>query len=602
MDEVEGKVCTGCQQMLPFTAFSKNKAKKDGLDNKCRECTKKKNQEQYAKHAEKRRAYANQYAEEHKEQKSEYNKEYRAKNAERLNIYVKEWRVRTGYVKPPEARERDLVGRRERYRNDPVYRAEIIARTKAWREKNKDWVRIYGSQYNQAYRERNREALNERHRQQYEENPEPFKQSWRAYVQKNKIKVMAKKKEWGAANPERAIASGHRYRANNRDRIAARHERRQQIIAESGNHFTRDDFARKMVYSDGCCFYCNAPMNTERTGKAGEMGRDRSVDHIIPLARGGDNSSRNTILCCFSCNASKGKRLLHEEWEPQSIEAAPETRYRHIHGQLQAIASWADSLGVRSQFPATDVLEFPDNDILISAASLFWDSERYKAKPIRLTVGTIHLYEDELEQNMPAIQNTLLHAFGQSPATYGRKTVIDSDVLYSEAMDFLSANHLNGKTPVNTLRYGLRKPDGTLVALATFGKNGLVRGLSEGEWELSRLAFSGSVPGGASKLMAAFKADHKPTRIMTYTDPSKLRGGIYAELGFRQENSPSEFSVYVQDFDRVGERAIRNQVLANTLMHVKSDISVWRNARMNGVYRIHYPGVARFVWTPETVA
>ncbi|MDA8190414.1 MAG: hypothetical protein M0Z68_02800 [Gammaproteobacteria bacterium] len=139
------KTCSACAQSLALEAFSKNKAKKDGLDNKCRECTKKKNQEQYAKHAEKRRAYANQYTEDHAEQKNEYNRGYRVKNAERLSAYAKEWRERTGYVKPPEARERDRKAHHERYHNDPEYRAQCIAAVRKRRAENAGRVRTLQS-------------------------------------------------------------------------------------------------------------------------------------------------------------------------------------------------------------------------------------------------------------------------------------------------------------------------------------------------------------------------------------------------------------------------------------------------------------------------
>ncbi|MHB1939029.1 MAG: hypothetical protein ACYCOR_21020, partial [Acidobacteriaceae bacterium] len=125
------KTCNACNLSLPLDRFPKNKARKDGLDAKCKTCLQAKNKAQYAKHAEKRRAYAADYAKAHAEERSAYGKQYHAENADKLNAYSREWRVRTGYQRPQELRERDRIARYERYRNDPVYRAECIAKSRA---------------------------------------------------------------------------------------------------------------------------------------------------------------------------------------------------------------------------------------------------------------------------------------------------------------------------------------------------------------------------------------------------------------------------------------------------------------------------------------
>lgn len=40
-----------------------------------------------------------------------------------------------------------------------------------------------------------------------------------------------------------------------------------------------------------------------------------TLDHIIPLARGGAHSLRNIQLMCRSCNSSKGSKTM-KEWKP----------------------------------------------------------------------------------------------------------------------------------------------------------------------------------------------------------------------------------------------------------------------------------------------
>lgn len=48
----------------------------------------------------------------------------------------------------------------------------------------------------------------------------------------------------------------------------------------------------------GLCFWCGT-----------ETGSSYHVDHVIPLARGGDNTIENIVVSCPTCNATKGDRL-----------------------------------------------------------------------------------------------------------------------------------------------------------------------------------------------------------------------------------------------------------------------------------------------------
>ena len=44
------------------------------------------------------------------------------------------------------------------------------------------------------------------------------------------------------------------------------------------------------------CYYCNCPL-TKSTA---------TIDHLIPLARGGSNTESNRVWCCKHCNIQKG--------------------------------------------------------------------------------------------------------------------------------------------------------------------------------------------------------------------------------------------------------------------------------------------------------
>jgi 5-methylcytosine-specific restriction endonuclease McrA len=54
----------------------------------------------------------------------------------------------------------------------------------------------------------------------------------------------------------------------------------------------------------GCCYYCGQPT------PAAEL----TMDHIVPLARGGKTTKGNVVPACKPCN-NKKKQLLPMEWE-----------------------------------------------------------------------------------------------------------------------------------------------------------------------------------------------------------------------------------------------------------------------------------------------
>lgn len=60
----------------------------------------------------------------------------------------------------------------------------------------------------------------------------------------------------------------------------------------------------KRRVAKGECHYCGSPT------PAAEL----TMDHIVPIARGGKSTRGNVAPCCKSCNNTK-KQLLPMEWE-----------------------------------------------------------------------------------------------------------------------------------------------------------------------------------------------------------------------------------------------------------------------------------------------
>jgi hypothetical protein len=88
---MEGKVCTKCGVWKPLKEYHKNKAKKDGRQYKCRECTKKYGKQYNEVNKEKIKEQQKQYREVNKEKKKEYDKQYHKDNAEHFKQYYKQY-------------------------------------------------------------------------------------------------------------------------------------------------------------------------------------------------------------------------------------------------------------------------------------------------------------------------------------------------------------------------------------------------------------------------------------------------------------------------------------------------------------------------------
>lgn len=52
----------------------------------------------------------------------------------------------------------------------------------------------------------------------------------------------------------------------------------------------------------GVCHYCEQKFRPQ----------ELTLDHILPIARGGESSKKNCVPCCKECNTKKGNKTLTE--------------------------------------------------------------------------------------------------------------------------------------------------------------------------------------------------------------------------------------------------------------------------------------------------
>lgn len=199
--------------------------------------------------------------------KTEYLREYRRKNAAILAAKDKE--------RYDKNRDKILAQKRE-------YTARTVeqrkARAKIYYELNKP--RILAEAKKQ--REGKKETLAQWQRDYRKKNLELIRARDLAYYQAHRDRKLLSKSSWGKTEHGRI-----QQKAKNQ----ARRSRKNEVVSA----LTSKDLKELIKLSKGKCFYCG-------------MKKKLSLDHIVPISKGGSHTKDNVVMACISCNSSKGAK------------------------------------------------------------------------------------------------------------------------------------------------------------------------------------------------------------------------------------------------------------------------------------------------------
>ena len=119
------------------------------------------------------------------------------------------------------------------------------------------------------------------------------------------------------------------FNASEKARLYAKKMRRKHGIALTDDRTT----SATLLIDARSCLYCGAKFDDRRKP---------TLDHLIPLIRGGSHSAANVVVCCLSCNSRKGKRdflefvqTLPDPYQARSLRAW--RKLRGAHPQQQAL-------------------------------------------------------------------------------------------------------------------------------------------------------------------------------------------------------------------------------------------------------------------------
>jgi 5-methylcytosine-specific restriction endonuclease McrA len=135
----------------------------------------------------------------------------------------------------------------------------------------------------------------ESHAKWQSQNKEKISKAAKAWKENNKERKKQADKEWTRNNPEKVRERGRRRRA-----------RKCNAIQNAIITVTHEDVELLKEAFNQSCVYCGSK---ERL----------TIDHVIPLAKGGTHELKNLLPCCKSCNSSKNCSPIQSWYQSKSF-------------------------------------------------------------------------------------------------------------------------------------------------------------------------------------------------------------------------------------------------------------------------------------------
>lgn len=157
---------------------------------------------------------------------------------------------------------------------------------------------------NSKYYQSNKEQALEASKTRYYANVEYERERSRQKYSANKEAHNALTRSWYENNKDRAKELHAEWKRNNKDKVRDYDNRRRAL--EAGTSVGPIDTEALWEASQGVCGLCSEPLFE---GPVFPDPLSPSLDHIVPLSKGGTHTQDNIQLAHLGCNVRKGNRV-----------------------------------------------------------------------------------------------------------------------------------------------------------------------------------------------------------------------------------------------------------------------------------------------------
>lgn len=217
-------------------------------------------------------------------------------------------------------RNRDDISQKRKDRYRKMHPQEKVLRRpptdrKAWYASHREEVLFK----QKAYKEKKRSSINLHRMEYYLLNKEKIHflfliLFWKkiALAESRSASARAKVSVWQKENPEKKQRNNAKWKKGNKDKISDYSRKRRAAILGAKDFDKTLSLAHLCVRDNWICHICFKPI--AKGNKDPRWGP--SLDHIIPLSKGGDHTWKNAQLAHRSCNSSKNARVMTQKMLP----------------------------------------------------------------------------------------------------------------------------------------------------------------------------------------------------------------------------------------------------------------------------------------------
>jgi 5-methylcytosine-specific restriction endonuclease McrA len=221
---------------------------------------------------------------------------------ERKRKYAREHQRKYRAENPERERERNRKQQQEWRKKNRAY---FNARARKYRKENPEIIQPINRRHYLKRREKDIEKCRLEGRMKTRRRRALMRANFPLLWYLDRLTEVERNKEWRKLNRDYVRAYHREYAKTPRGRAARKtaEHRRQERKRGNGGDVSTQEWLDVLTEFDNRCIYCGVRFSAECPP---------TMDHMIPVSRGGPHEKANIVPACGSCNSKKGTRSSEE--------------------------------------------------------------------------------------------------------------------------------------------------------------------------------------------------------------------------------------------------------------------------------------------------